>query len=101
MRADSKFKLSKVFSLKKSGERGRLRWKCRRGMLELDLVLLPFLDHHYDGLSSEQKKIFECLLEEEDPVLQSWFIQRVVPADKEMAAMVDYIRSAPQKNSER
>lgn len=81
-----------------SGERGRLRWKCRRGMLELDMVLLPFLDAHYDELTSAQKASFEILLEKEDPVLQSWFMQQVLPEDREMAAMVDYIRCALQKD---
>jgi len=83
-----------------SGECGRLRWKCRRGMLELDLVLLPFLEQHYDALTSEQKRTFETLLEEQDPTLQSWFMRQVVPEDKEMAAMVDYIRhrSGTQKD---
>ncbi|MCB1827321.1 MAG: succinate dehydrogenase assembly factor 2 [Coxiellaceae bacterium] len=80
-----------------SGDRGRLRWKCRRGMLELDMVLLRFLDRHYDELNDLQKQQFDKLLEEQDPVLQSWFMQQVVPEDKEMAAMVDYIRSALRK----
>ena len=79
---------------KYSGERGRLRWKCRRGMLELDLVLLPFLDKHYDKLTAQQKKTFERLLEEQDPTLQSWFMHSIVPEDKEIADMVDYIRHA-------
>ena len=80
-----------------SGDRGRLRWKCRRGMLELDMVLLRFLDRHYDELNDLQKQQFDKLLEEQDPVLQSWFMQQVIPEDKEMAAMVDYIRSALRK----
>jgi len=76
---------------KKSGARGRLRWKCRRGMLELDMMLLPFLDQHYEALTAEQKQSFERLLEAEDPVLQSWFMQQVIPEDKEIAMMVDCI----------
>ena len=82
--------------IKQSGDTGRLRWKCRRGMLELDLVLLPFLDEHYAPLSEYQKQIFERLLEEEDPVLQSWFMRHKVPEDKKLAAMVEYIRRAVQ-----
>jgi len=78
--------------IKYSGERGRLRWKCRRGMLELDLVLLSFLDKHYDGLTVEQRQTFEKLLDEQDPTLQSWFMRQVLPESKKMAAMVDYIR---------
>lgn len=77
---------------KHSGDRGRLRWKCRRGMLELDLVLLSFLDKHYDALTEQQKKTFEKLLEEQDPTLHSWFMRQAIPEDKEIADMVEYIR---------
>ncbi len=83
--------------LKQSGNYGRLRCQCRRGMLELDLVLLPFLDNHYEQLSEHEKQVFERLLEEEDPVLQSWFMRQVVPEDKEMIAMVECIRRFVQK----
>jgi len=79
--------------LKKSGKSGRLRWKCRRGMLELDLLLLSFLDKHYANLSDHEKEVFERLLDEEDPVLQSWFMRQVVPEDNETASMVEYIYS--------
>jgi len=79
--------------IKKSGELGRLRWKCRRGMLELDMVLLSFLDHHYETLTPEQKLVFEQLLEEQDTVLQTWFTRQTVPKDKAMAAMVELILS--------
>ena len=82
--------------IEKSGDLGRLRWKCRRGMLELDMVLLPFLDEHYRQLSESQKNVFTRLLDEEDPTLQDWFMRREVPEDKEMAAMVEYIRRAIQ-----
>ncbi len=83
--------------LKKSGNYGRLRCRCRRGMLELDLVLFPFLDKYYEHLSDHEKQVFERLLEEEDPVLQSWFMRQVIPEDREMAAMVECIRRVVQK----
>lgn len=77
--------------MKKSGKCGRLRWKCRRGMLELDLLLLSFLDNHYADLSDHEKHVFERLLDEQDPVLQSWFLRQVIPKDKEILAMVECI----------
>ena len=80
--------------INKSGKHGRLHWKCRRGMLELDLVLLSFLDEHYENLSEDEKRVFERLLDEQDPVLQSWFMRQVIPEDKELAAMVECIRRA-------
>jgi len=44
----------------------RLRWRCRRGMLELDLVLERFLEENYAGLTVQQRQEFESLLELED-----------------------------------
>jgi antitoxin CptB len=41
----------------------RVRWHCRRGMLELDLVLSKFLDKHYGRLDLEQKAVFKELLD--------------------------------------
>jgi len=48
------------------GELDRIRWNCRRGLLELDLVLQRFVDRHYAGLTAEQKRAFEALLAEPD-----------------------------------
>ncbi len=45
---------------------GRLRWRCRRGMLELDLVLARFLEENYAGLTAQQQQEFETLLKLED-----------------------------------
>jgi succinate dehydrogenase flavin-adding protein (antitoxin of CptAB toxin-antitoxin module) len=47
----------------------RLRWKCRRGMLELDLVLQHFLERDYAALDAPGKAAFEALLESGDEEL--------------------------------
>lgn len=39
-------------------DKRRLRWACRRGMLELDVLFEPFVDQAYDELSEEQKRYF-------------------------------------------
>ena len=39
-----------------------MRWRCRRGMLELDIVLLRFMDIHYEQLDEQQRELFEVLL---------------------------------------
>lgn len=70
---------------------GRIRWKCRRGMLELDMVLLRFVDQQYEKLDEAQSQVFERLLEESDPTLFSWFLERVKPEDKDYQAMVKLI----------
>ena len=47
-------------------EQNRLRWRCRRGLLELDIVLGRFIEQHYAKLSVEEKNAFVELLVEAD-----------------------------------
>lgn len=47
-------------------ELNRLRWRCRRGLLELDIVLTRFIDKHYEMLSPEERSAFIELLTEAD-----------------------------------
>jgi antitoxin CptB len=47
-------------------EEHRARWHCRRGMLELDLVLNRFMDRHYGALDPAQRRAFDELLELQD-----------------------------------
>lgn len=52
----------------------RLRWACRRGMLELDLILLPFFETQYNHLSSAEQAIWETFLTEQDQDLYAWLL---------------------------
>jgi antitoxin CptB len=64
----------------------RLRWRCRRGMKELDVVLTRYLEHDYPGAGAVERKAFEDLLELQDPDLYSYLIGRVpLPGDPETA----------------
>ncbi len=47
----------------------RLRWRCRRGLLELDIVLGRFIEQHYPALSTEQQLVFDELLDLPDTEL--------------------------------
>ena len=69
----------------------RLRWACRRGMLELDLLFLPFVDQAYDDLSEDEKAIFERLLVRQDPELFAWFMGHEECEDIELNSMVQLI----------
>ena len=60
----------------KAGELNRLRWRSRRGLLELDLLLLPFYDEMYSELEADQQQTFVDMLEEDDPDLLMWFSQK-------------------------
>lgn len=73
-------------------DRNRLFWASRRGMLELDLVLLPFLEKIYPSLEQEDKERYWQLLESEDQDMFSWFLRRENPEDPELLKIVQIIR---------
>ena len=50
-------------------EIARMRWRCRRGLLELDIVLGRFVERHYADLSDAKKKDFDVLLDLTDNAL--------------------------------
>ena len=50
----------------------RLRWQCRRGLLELDLWFVRFLEQQYSSLSPEEQGAFQRLLEQSDQTLLAW-----------------------------
>jgi len=69
----------------------RLRWACRRGMLELDVLFMPFVEEAYDDLSNDDKATFERLLACQDPELFAWFMGHETCEDKALNAMVQFI----------
>ncbi|PCJ90851.1 MAG: response regulator receiver protein [Porticoccaceae bacterium] len=73
-------------------DRNRLFWASRRGMLELDLILLPFLDKVYPDLEQDDKERYWKLLDSEDQDLFGWFLKRGNPDDPEMLKIVQIIR---------
>lgn len=72
----------------------RLRWQCRRGMLELDLLLEEFLDKAYARLEPRQRALFVDLLHSPDQQLYDYFLGEATPADPEVAQLVARIRDA-------
>lgn len=56
-----------------------LKWACRRGMLELDVLLGNFLDEAYPRLSLEEQKQFKKLLSFPDPSLFAWLTGQEFP----------------------
>ena len=71
--------------------KARLRWACRRGMLELDVLFRPFVDEAYDDLSMEDKLIFQRLLTGEDPELFAWAMGHEKCDDPQLAYMMNKI----------
>lgn len=69
----------------------RLKWACRRGMLELDVLLLPFVEQAFDELTEHQQITFERLLTCDDPDLFAWFMGHQSCQDPELRAMVELV----------
>jgi antitoxin CptB len=65
-----------------------LRWRCRRGKKELDLVLARFLERHLAGLDAAQRAAFERLLALEDEDLLDLILGRTASADPAAAAVL-------------
>jgi antitoxin CptB len=80
-------------------EINRMRWAARRGMLELDLILEPFVAARYAGLDDADRQRFQQLMGCEDQDLFAWFLRRERPGDEELAAIVsqilEFARTAP------
>ncbi len=71
----------------------RLKWACRRGMLELDVLLGNFLDKGYFKLSSAEKVQFERLLETPDPVLFAWLVGQEKPEDEAFLMIIEKMKN--------
>ncbi|CAM4450460.1 succinate dehydrogenase assembly factor 2 [Shewanella livingstonensis] len=70
----------------------RVRWACRRGMLELDILLQPFIESQYEAMSDDDKTTFIRLLECEDPELFAWFMGHEQCQDPLLAQMIIKVR---------
>lgn len=73
----------------------RLRWRCRRGMRELDQLFGRYLDREWRLASEGERGVFLRLLECEDDKLWHWFMGSESAADGEIAQLVERIRALP------
>lgn len=76
------------------GERavlGRLRWRTRRGMRELDILLEHYLEEQYACACPAERAAFERLLEQPDADLYDWLLGRSEPSDQALARLVTKI----------
>ena len=60
----------------------KLRWRCRRGMKELDILFERFLVHTFADLSANDYQILEHLLEQPDQDIYDWVAQRTLPPSR-------------------
>ena len=76
----------------------KIWWHSRRGMLELDLLLLPFVSEKLGELDDKQTVIYQRLLEQEDQDLFSWLIEKELAPDPELREMVQLILTNNEAN---
>lgn len=72
--------------------KAKARYLSRRGMLELDRLLIPFVDNYFTQLSVAQISSYEKLLQVSDPELWAWLSGNEEPAESEFVALVNLIR---------
>ena len=78
--------------------RGYFKWRSRRGMKELDVMLNRFIDQHYDELDASQLSDFNRLLDSQDTDLWYWFMGKSEPQDVAFKTLVQNIRDASSSN---
>jgi len=78
-------------------QESRLRWLCRRGMKELDVVMTRYLDSHYAEADEADKKGFIALLEMPDPDLYSLLLGRETSSNQNAEKVVRSIRDMARK----
>lgn len=69
----------------------RLAWQCRRGIKEVEVVLVPFFERHFMALSPADQALFEKLLEEQDVDMFEWFTTRTLPEQPDLARIVKMV----------
>jgi len=74
-----------------NAERRRLRWRCRRGMRELDQLMLRYLDQCWADADVAERAQFERLLESEDDVLWRWCMGREICVDPQLNGILQRI----------
>lgn len=63
-------------------EAAKLKWRCRRGVKEFDVLFNRFLEDEYPSLSAGEQEHFHKLLDEQDPVIMDWLFKRSEPEDE-------------------
>ena len=73
-------------------ELGRLRWRCRRGMRELDVLLVRYLERDWPTADAAACIAFTALLERQDPEINALLLGRMAPDDEVLARVLECLR---------
>jgi antitoxin CptB len=72
----------------------RARWRCRRGLLELDIVLQRFMDQHYAQLDQQGLEQFERLLSLPDNDLWDLIAAKQINRDSDLQAVLELLQKS-------
>ncbi len=73
----------------------RMRWRSRRGMLELDQLLVRYLNQAWTSADAEERETYRRLLECEDTDLWTWVQGKDRPEDGSLDTLIQKIRNLP------
>ncbi len=69
-------------------DKQKIFWHSRRGMLELDLLLVPFVNDVFSNLSHQEQVLYNEFLEEEDQDLFAWLMGSAIPPNKDYLDLI-------------
>ena len=70
----------------------RLRWRCRRGTKELDIVMNRYLAERYSTASAEEQASFNALLDVEYPIIFDMLLDKTTSNDPNQQALVEILK---------
>ena len=73
--------------------RFKLEWACRRGMRELDKMIMPFYQNHFESLTEAQQQTFAEMLTYPDPELFRWVMHQLPAPTQEITDLIELMRS--------
>ena len=82
------------------GVESHLRWRCRRGIKEMDLLLENFLTDIYPQLNADEQNGFEHFLDEADLDIYSWIMGKSRPANPDYQKFVTYLQQINPRGNE-
>jgi antitoxin CptB len=77
-----------------ASEEGRLRWRCRRGMKELDILLSRYMEQRFYAAPPSEREAFESLLESPDPEIYAYCLRSERPP-AHLAVIIERITANP------
>ena len=75
----------------------KLEWACRRGMRELDKMIMPFYQNHFNSLTEAEQQAFAEMLTYPDPELFRWVMHQLPAPTQAITDVIELMRSKIEK----